>query len=376
MKRHLTEKVKRLREYVPVVGSAYRKLRELRESRQQVVRQLNEVLNQRAELDRHLDEAQRQHTELTRQLDEAQRQRTELGRQLDQAQSQRAELGRQLDEAKRDRAQLLEYLDISPYSRWIREHEGQRQANLNVPGLMPGLGCPKISVILTVCDPEPDYLARAVESVTKQSNRNWELCIADDASCRADVRALLVQMAANDCRVKVLFRDERGGFSAANNSAFKLVTAEFVTFLDHADLLAPRSLELCAAFLALHPETEILYSDEDEIDEYERRSRPYFKPDYSPELIHSCNYMSHLTVHRAKNIESVDGWRSAYDGAEDYDLLLRILDLVDGKDVRHLLKFYIIGVRPQAPPLSTLRSCWLGRGVCRIHSLGAVLPSI
>jgi GT2 family glycosyltransferase len=109
-----------------------------------------------------------------------------------------------------------------------------------------------------------------------------------------------------------------------------------VTFLGHADLLAPRTLELCAAFLAVHPETECLYSDEDKIDEYERRSQPYFKPDYSPELIHSCNYMSHLTVHRTKNIKSVEGWRSAYDGAEDYDLLLRILDFVDAKNVRHI----------------------------------------
>jgi GT2 family glycosyltransferase len=205
-----------------------------------------------------------------------------------------------------------------------------------MPGLVAGLRCPKISIILTVCDPEPTYLAKALESVAKQSNQNWELCIADDASRRADVRALLAQTAANDHRVKLLLRDERGGISATNNSAFKLVTSEFVTFLGHVDLLAPRTLELCAAFLALHPETEILYSDEDKIDDYERRSQPYFKPDYSPELIHSCNYMNHLIVHRAKNLKLVDGWRSAYDGAQDYDLLLRIIDFVDAKNVQHI----------------------------------------
>jgi SMC interacting uncharacterized protein involved in chromosome segregation len=164
MTRYPIVKLKRLREYVPVVGSAYRKLRELREHREQ----LSEVLNQRTDLGRQLDEAQSQRTELARQLEEAQSQRTELARQLDEAQSQRNELGRQLAETTRDRAELLEHLQISPYSRWIRQHEGERQANLNVPGAIPGPDCPKISVILTVCDPEPAYLAKTLESVTNQ----------------------------------------------------------------------------------------------------------------------------------------------------------------------------------------------------------------
>ena len=182
---------------------------------------------------------------------------------------------------------------------------------------------PLISVLMPVFDPDPHHLSAAIRSVQKQIYPRWELCIADDASTNPAVGALLRRAQAADPRIKLERRERNGHISAASNSALRLATGTFVALLDHDDLLAPHALYEVARYIAGRPLADILYSDEDHIDDAGRRSNPYFKPDWNPELMLGQNFISHLGVYRRDLVERVGGFRIGLEGSQDYDLALR-----------------------------------------------------
>lgn len=193
---------------------------------------------------------------------------------------------------------------------------------------------PVISVLLPVCDPPPGLLERAIASVEAQLYPDWELCIADDASAAPHVRGVLDTATARDPRVKVVHRAERGHIAAATNGALGLATGEWCTFLDHDDELAPHALFCVAAEVLGHPEVELVYSDEDKLDEAGRRYAPAFKPTWDPELLRSCNYVGHLMALKTARVRALGGLRPGLDGAQDLDLLLRYAERLRPDQVR------------------------------------------
>jgi GT2 family glycosyltransferase len=182
---------------------------------------------------------------------------------------------------------------------------------------------PRLSVVMTTYNSRLDFLAAALASVRGQLYADWELCVADDASTDPAVRRVLEAEAARDARVRVLFRSENGHISRATNSALSLVTGEFVLFLDHDDLLAPDALYEVARALVERPDADIVYSDDDKVDERGRRFGPQFKPDWSPDLLLSYCYVGHLKAFRASLVRDLGGMRPGFEGSQDYDLLLR-----------------------------------------------------
>jgi GT2 family glycosyltransferase len=132
-----------------------------------------------------------------------------------------------------------------------------------------------------------------------------------------------VQALAKDLRVRVIRSAANGGIVQASNAALALATGAFVGFLDHDDELAPEALEEVVARLNEEPALDVIYTDEDKIDESGTHSQPHFKPGWSPELLRSCMYLSHFTVMRRALVHSLDGFRAGTDGAQDYDLALR-----------------------------------------------------
>ena len=199
------------------------------------------------------------------------------------------------------------------YRRWIRRCEDNRIA------LVSG---PRISVLMPVCDPPPACLARAIESVRAQTYRDWELCIADDASTSSAVRDLLARL--RDPRIRVTFCPRRGGISSASNAALALASGEFIALLDHDDELDPHALAHLAQAVLDEPQANLLYSDEDKIDLRGRRFDPFFKPDWSPDLLLSENYVCHLLAARRALVNQAGGFRPEFDGSQDYDLTLRL----------------------------------------------------
>lgn len=195
---------------------------------------------------------------------------------------------------------------------------------------------PTMSVVVPVYNPEPEWLRWALDSVLRQIYPNWELCICDDASTRDEVRDVLSGYERLDERVKVAYLPENSGISAASNKAVSLAEGEFVVLLDHDDELPPEALFEVVKLLQERPEADLIYSDVDKIDEAGNRSGPNFKPGWSPELLLSSNYISHLGVFRRSILEGVGGFRSEFDGCQDYDLTLRFTERSD--NVHHIPK--------------------------------------
>lgn len=184
---------------------------------------------------------------------------------------------------------------------------------------------PLISVLLPVYNPPENFLRLAIESVRKQIYPRWELCIADDCSPGKHVRRVLDEYAARDKRIKVVYRSQNGNISAASNSALEMATGEYTALLDHDDELAEQAFFRAAQAIVKDRTLDFLYSDEDKLDMSGRHVGPFFKPDWSPEYFLSCMYTCHLGVYRTALMREIGGFRSEYDFAQDYDMVLRLV---------------------------------------------------
>lgn len=180
------------------------------------------------------------------------------------------------------------------------------------------------------------WLRRAIDSVRQQTYPYWELCIADDASPQPHVRVILEEYRGMDSRIRICLRDTNGHISEASNSALALATGDFVALLDHDDELAPHALYKIATAIKDHPELNLIYSDEDKIDELGRRFGPYFKPDWNPELLRAQNVISHLGVYRTELLRSIGGFRIGLEGSQDWDVALRITEQIPADTIAHI----------------------------------------
>lgn len=195
---------------------------------------------------------------------------------------------------------------------------------------------PKFSIVLPVYNVEVKWLEKAIESVLRQIYSHWELCIVDDASPNPEIRSLLTRYQQLDSRIKVVFRSSNGHISAASNSALELVTGDYVALLDHDDELTIDALFQNAKLINQHPNADFIYSDEDKINAAGKRRDPVFKPDWSPEYFHSTMYSCHLGVYRSDLIRKTGGFRLGYEGSQDYDLVLRVMEQT--QQIYHLPK--------------------------------------
>lgn len=195
---------------------------------------------------------------------------------------------------------------------------------------------PLISVVMPVYARSPDLIAQAIASVQTQLYPNWELCIADDASPDPTVWAALEAHVAADARIRIVRRFENGNICAATNSALALATGAFVALMDHDDILSERALYEVAALLQDHPDADLIYSDEDKIDERGRRYEPHFKAAWNAELILAQNFVSHLGVYRRSLINELGGLREGFEGSQDFDLALRVSETTTPQRIHHI----------------------------------------
>ena len=234
----------------------------------------------------------------------------------------------------------LDESEQSDYGRWLRTHESglfwppsDVEAHLRALPLAP-----IISVILPTCNTHLYHLGRCIDSVTTQLYPHWELCISDDASSDPRVRQYLEKRAACEPRMRLSFSGVRGGISAASNRSIAASTGEFLVLLDHDDELHPSALLEVARCLNAYPDADLIYSDEDKIDQLGVRSWPAFKPEFDEDLLCAFNYLGHLVAMRSTLVQQVGGFRSDSDGAQDWDLLLRVTSATKPDRIRHIPK--------------------------------------
>jgi len=182
---------------------------------------------------------------------------------------------------------------------------------------------PLISLVMPVYNVDPEWLQAAIESVENQLYENWELCIVDDASTREETIAYLKTL--RHPRIRTRFLDNNRNISGATNEAIRFANGEYLAFMDNDDELTADALyEMVKAIN--ETDADLIYSDEDFIDLEGKYSDPHFKPDYSPDLLLSHNYITHLVVAKKSLVDEVGLLNSRYDGAQDHELLLRLTE--------------------------------------------------
>jgi O-antigen biosynthesis protein len=212
------------------------------------------------------------------------------------------------------------------YQRWFEHHRLRPQQVEEIRAKARTFTVmPLISILTPVFNTPPQWLEEAVASVLAQAYENWELLLIDDASTDANTLAALTSLATRDPRIRVLRSAQNGGISAASNQGLAAARGEWIALLDHDDLLEPDALYRTVELLQDNASVDLVYSDEDKLTETGFDS-PLLKPDWSPDFFLSYNYLCHFITVRRLLVEEVGGFRSAFDGAQDYDLLLRVTE--------------------------------------------------
>ncbi len=226
------------------------------------------------------------------------------------------------------------------YAEWVRRYgtlDDAERTRLRA-GLHDFALQPLISVVLPVFDPPLAFLKQAIESVRAQIYPHWELCIADDASTHPGVRDLLERYRSQDSRIRIVYREQNGHIAASTNSALALASGEFVALFDHDDLMAEHALWWIVEAINRQPDVGLVYSDEDKVDASNRRFDPNFKPDLNPELLLAQNMVCHLGVYRTALVQALGGFREGFNGAQDHDLALRVIEQLAPQQVVHVPK--------------------------------------
>jgi GT2 family glycosyltransferase len=210
------------------------------------------------------------------------------------------------------------------YASWYETREPRPEAYPEIRRATEGWKArPEIAVVVPVYNTPEGFLVAAIESVLAQVYPHWQLSICDDASTRPHVREVLKRYAKRDSRISVVTLNNNGGIAVATNEAISVVTADYLAFLDHDDVLHPLALHHIAEAIVANEDADIWYSDEDKLDYNGQRCMPLFKPDWSPHLALSQAYLGHLVCYRTSMLREVGRCRTDCDGAQDYDMWLR-----------------------------------------------------
>jgi len=213
------------------------------------------------------------------------------------------------------------------YQYWIQNIEKKYPKEYVEAELAKLKTTPKISVLIPIYNVEEKYLRECIDSVCNQYYTNWELCLADDCSTASHIKPILEEYMAKDERIKVEFRQKNGHISEATNTALTLATGEFIALVDNDDIIKPEALFEVVRYLNKYPDADMLYSDEDKITaDGSERQGPAFKPSWSPDAFLSQMYLCHLGVYRTAIARKIGGFRTAYNGAQDYDFALRFTE--------------------------------------------------
>ena len=210
------------------------------------------------------------------------------------------------------------------YAQWITEHEPNADALEKQRHESSAWDRrPKISLLIPLFDPPANFLNELFSSMATQTYGNWEACVVDAGSKNRETVELLRRWAKTDSRIRVQSLQANLGISENTNHALQAATGDFVALVDHDDVLAPFALYELVSAIRARPTADIFYSDEDRLRESGERANPFFKPEWSPELLYSFMYVGHLTAYRRELALALGGFRKQFDLSQDYDFALR-----------------------------------------------------
>src|SRR5437763_10093600 len=229
------------------------------------------------------------------------------------------------------RPQLTNPTEKDEYGRWFARHRVSEEEAVKLREQSRTFSYrPLVSILTPTFNPNDEFLTGAIESVIAQAYENCELILIDDGSDDSTARALLKNLGRRDARIEI-GGQEHGGISSALNTGLVRARGDWIALLDHDDLLEPDALFRAIELLQNDREADVIYSDEDKIVDG-KLAAPMLKPDWSPEFFLTHDYIGHFVVLRRDLARA--GFRSDFDGAQDYDLLLRISEQT--QRIRHI----------------------------------------
>lgn len=226
------------------------------------------------------------------------------------------------------------------YTEWVRRYDTLNEAErLKIKHKLGVIQYkPKISIVTKISEPEIESIMDFVESIRTQIYSNWELCIAVDVLMEETIRSKIAKCAEKDYRISVFIHKVNEGKSTVLNESLKLITGEWVFFLEYNDLLAECALFWIVETINRVGKVNLIYGDEDKISESGVRFDPYFKCDWNPELFYSHNMISSTGIYCSNLIRKIGGFRPEYNGAEGYDLAFRCIENIQEDQIVHIPK--------------------------------------
>ena len=208
------------------------------------------------------------------------------------------------------------------YKNWIKSNE-PTQEELEQQRKKVFKITPKFSVVVPMYNTPRKYLEELADCLINQTYDNWELCLADGSPEKnEEINAIIKK----DARIAYKFLNENKGISGNTNEALKIANGDFIALLDHDDLLPTFCLYELTKTINENPEVEFIYTDEDKIEEEkDKRCEPHFKPDFAIDTLRSNNYITHLAVLKKELMDKLGGFRDRYDGAQDFDIIIRAI---------------------------------------------------
>lgn len=229
-------------------------------------------------------------------------------------------------------------LDVN-YSEWFKKQYPsndvlKKQRETRFPD------SPKISIVVPLYRTPEKYLKEMIQSIMNQSYKNWELCLSDGSGENSPIHSVLKSYEKADKRIKVVYNDEQLQISQNTNRALEIATGDYIAFADHDDLLMPNALFECVQAINENSNAELIYSDEDKVSmDGKEHFGPHFKSDYNPDMLLGVNYICHLCVVKRSLYEKVGGLNPEFDGAQDFDFVLRATENVeDSANIVHIPK--------------------------------------
>ena len=224
--------------------------------------------------------------------------------------------------------------NVDPYSLWISvfEHNhflGISKYNINSERC-------KFSILLVVCDAQPEHLRACVKSVLAQEYANWELCIVDSNSSREETLSELKSIEELDGRIYVKHSHVNGQLVSSLNEALEMSSGDKVCLLNQGDILSSKALLYFAIELEANPNLKFIYTDEDSLNHDGERTNPHFKSDWNRTMLYSFNYVGHFVCCDSNILKAINGFRAGSDGAQEFDLLLRLTDLLADYEIHHI----------------------------------------
>ena len=219
-----------------------------------------------------------------------------------------------------------------PYGPWFERYKASEETLMQQKKQGKKLAYQPLVSIVVPCYRTPrTYLLEMLDSVRAQSYENWQLCLMD-ATPSEEVAQAVWEYCEKYQEKRILYThlEKNLGIAGNTNAGLEQATGEWIGFLDHDDLLAPEALYEMAALMNVEPDVEAIYSDEDQVEESRqglKHKNPHFKPDFSPDLLRSNNYITHFFCVKRSVLEQTGGFREAFDGAQDYDLILRCTEV-------------------------------------------------